>query len=433
MKRFILTSIGVALAIGTQAQITIDGAAVVVDAGAIVYSEAYLTNETGGTIENSGQIYVGGDWTNNGGNTALINGRPGDVILNGPSQVIGGLDLTEFYTLILDGNYGRKELQVNSEVTNLLDLRNDQLETWGNNMRLRNPLPSSLTFADGYISSDFQGGYFSRVTSYDSLYWYPVGSQNITGAGNYRPVSLRPNDANVNEYAVRLAGIDASNDFGISMSGYNGAYDRSAKSDVLDNLNDNYYHNIYRLSGATPVDISMYYESNDGDFETMAQWQDSSTSWQNGTPSWEDALFAIVNNTDPLPASFSNVDMKVSKESVDDFVHDGFILSDVKDMVQIPQFLTPEDMNGLNDFWDIENIDYFPENKVQIFNRYGNIVYEMEGYDNVNNVFVGKANINKGANVVLGSDYLPSGTYFYVIDLGIPGVDPYVGDVTIRL
>lgn len=434
MKRFILSSIGAVLALSGQAQITIDGAAVVVQPGAVVFSEAYLTNEVGGTIDNSGEIYVGGDWTNNGGNTALINDSPGDVILNGPNQIIGGFDLTRFYTLVLDGNYGRKDLQVNSEVTNRLNLTNDQLETWGNNMRLSNPLPSSLAFNDGYISSEYQGGYFSRITAFDSSYWFPMGSQNITGSGVYRPVKLTPADTLPNEYAVRLAGLDASNDFGISMSGYNGAYDLSVATELIDNPNRNYYHNIYRWSGSTPVDIRMYYEDGDGDYVTMAQWQDSTTSWQTNSPSWEDMTFTISNMPDADATSkFTNINMYAEKTSVMDFMHDGFVLTNIKDMVLIPQLITPADENGLNDFWDIENIEYFPENKIQIYNRYGNMVYQMDGYDNVNNVFTGKANVSKGINMVMGSDFLPSGTYFYVIDLGVPGVDPYVGDITIRL
>jgi hypothetical protein len=49
---------------------------------------------------------------------------------------------------------------------------------------------------------------------------------------------------------------------------------------------------------------------------------------------------------------------------------------------------------------------------VRIFNRAGTLVYEAEGYDNIDVYFDGKS--NRGI-AVLGNN-LPDGTYFYVID-----------------
>ncbi|GAB4253226.1 MAG: hypothetical protein Kow0079_08560 [Vicingaceae bacterium] len=66
--------------------------------------------------------------------------------------------------------------------------------------------------------------------------------------------------------------------------------------------------------------------------------------------------------------------------------------------------LTPNG-DGNNDVWIIENIEMFPENKVTIFNRWGNVVWEGENYDNVNVLWEGKSSD--------GVD-LPDGTYFYV-------------------
>ncbi len=63
--------------------------------------------------------------------------------------------------------------------------------------------------------------------------------------------------------------------------------------------------------------------------------------------------------------------------------------------------------NGKHDFLNIANITYFPENKVIIYDRWGNKVFERNGYDNTQNVFAGTSD----DNVVL-----PDGTYYYVID-----------------
>ena len=68
--------------------------------------------------------------------------------------------------------------------------------------------------------------------------------------------------------------------------------------------------------------------------------------------------------------------------------------------------------DDLNAIFTINCIDNFPQNLVKIFNRAGTLVYEAEGYDNVETYFDGKS--NKGISL-MGSD-LPDGTYFYVID-----------------
>ncbi|WP_408025065.1 DUF7507 domain-containing protein [Tenacibaculum sediminilitoris] len=69
--------------------------------------------------------------------------------------------------------------------------------------------------------------------------------------------------------------------------------------------------------------------------------------------------------------------------------------------------------DGVNEFFKINCIENYPNNNVEIFNRWGNTVYKVEGYNNNNVSFKGisegRVNINKK---------LPVGTYFYVIDLG---------------
>ncbi len=73
--------------------------------------------------------------------------------------------------------------------------------------------------------------------------------------------------------------------------------------------------------------------------------------------------------------------------------------------------------DGNNDTWYIGNIYKFPNNIVEIYNRYGKLVYKKFQY---NNTWDGKA---------YGDD-LPAGTYFYNVDLG-DGKSLYHGTLTI--
>ncbi|MCP2025221.1 gliding motility-associated-like protein/uncharacterized repeat protein (TIGR01451 family) [Flavobacterium sp. HSC-32F16] len=67
---------------------------------------------------------------------------------------------------------------------------------------------------------------------------------------------------------------------------------------------------------------------------------------------------------------------------------------------------SPND-DGQNDTFYIDCITQYPDNQLEIFNRWGNLVYYKKGYDNS---WDGKSDGS--------AKTLPEGTYFYVLDLG---------------
>ena len=77
----------------------------------------------------------------------------------------------------------------------------------------------------------------------------------------------------------------------------------------------------------------------------------------------------------------------------------------------------------------MEGISNWPVNNVQIFNRWGVLVFETDGYGGSNdseNVFEG---ISEGRTTVQESDRLPTGTYYYIINFpdNNPGKSSYAG------
>jgi gliding motility-associated-like protein len=81
--------------------------------------------------------------------------------------------------------------------------------------------------------------------------------------------------------------------------------------------------------------------------------------------------------------------------------------------IKIPEFISPNG-DGINDTWIIDNIQSYPNNSVKIFNRYGVIVYEAQNY---NNTWGGESEKSFRINDKTTST-LPSGTYFFILDLG---------------
>ncbi|WP_184546754.1 gliding motility-associated C-terminal domain-containing protein [Mucilaginibacter sp. FT3.2] len=74
--------------------------------------------------------------------------------------------------------------------------------------------------------------------------------------------------------------------------------------------------------------------------------------------------------------------------------------------VKKPNSFTPNG-DGTNDYWKIEGLEKFPGSLVQVFNRYGQKVFESKEYKTV---FTGKFN----------NQLLPPGVYYYIINLNTP-------------
>jgi len=67
--------------------------------------------------------------------------------------------------------------------------------------------------------------------------------------------------------------------------------------------------------------------------------------------------------------------------------------------------------DGQNEYFIIDCIENYPNNRLEVFNRYGNIVYETVAY---NNTWNGVANVS---GVVNRGEMLPVGTYYYSLKI----------------
>ena len=91
--------------------------------------------------------------------------------------------------------------------------------------------------------------------------------------------------------------------------------------------------------------------------------------------------------------------------------------------IEIPQLLSLNN-DGKNEAWEIKNLYLYPQNSVQIFNRWGNLVYEAQPY---HNNWKGESNVS-----IIGNGQLPEGTYFYLIDTHKKSQAPYKGFIEIQ-
>ncbi|RNI21816.1 gliding motility-associated C-terminal domain-containing protein [Rufibacter latericius] len=84
--------------------------------------------------------------------------------------------------------------------------------------------------------------------------------------------------------------------------------------------------------------------------------------------------------------------------------------------IEVPNGFTPNG-DGINDVWDLPNLKSYPDCQVEVFNRWGNKVFESRGYQQA---WEGRMN----------GQPLPAATYYYIIRLG-GKESPITGNVTI--
>lgn len=90
---------------------------------------------------------------------------------------------------------------------------------------------------------------------------------------------------------------------------------------------------------------------------------------------------------------------------------------------EIPEVFTP---NGdlYNPTFEIKGLDSYPNNSLEIFNRWGNPVYSAKPYKND---WDGKPNKSS-----IGTDKLPAGTYYYILNLGDDKINPLKGYIQLQ-
>ncbi|AEH01005.1 gliding motility-associated C-terminal domain-containing protein [Lacinutrix sp. 5H-3-7-4] len=84
---------------------------------------------------------------------------------------------------------------------------------------------------------------------------------------------------------------------------------------------------------------------------------------------------------------------------------------DAEDGLNIFDIMTPNG-DGDNDVFVISGIENYPNNTLQIYNRWGVEVYNVDGYGSGNNFFRG---VSEGRVTIKKDENLPVGTYYYVL------------------
>jgi len=189
-----------------------NGASIVMTSGSTMYVDGGSSNgnfknqDNGGftgTVNNSGTLYVSGDWINN--STAnVFPSNSGNVRLIGENQAIKGATTTYFNNLTLLGS-GVKTLEINTltgggfaSPTGVLALNSLPLDLNTHTLTINNPNTSAITRTTGFIISETNVGTNSSTIAWNAgsvngTYVFPFG---LLTAPNYIPLTITKSSGN---------------------------------------------------------------------------------------------------------------------------------------------------------------------------------------------------------------------------------------------
>ncbi len=353
---------------------------VYVDAGAVVFVDGDVYNDTTGHIKNLGDIYLTKNWINYEPAGAL-DPNTGKVWFDGnAAQVIKGLQTTTFNNLDCKTS-SKKTLNINTIVggnTGVLSLNNAPFDLNSKTLIVTNPLPAAITRTNGYIISETTPAAGYGVvewrmgnTAAGNNYTYPFG----TASGTYIPflydlakagTQSGAGDISVSTYPTVVTANPNNLPFPTGVTNLNDASGKNAAVSCLDRywiVNANNY-------SANPIaDVTFTYVDDEWDKTggstnnlvsetTLQAWKWSGSAWQNPPVGTDNATANTVKVTGV--SGSAPWTLKGTELICGDF--------------WLPDAFSP---NG-----DGHNEVFVPRNNcikdidLKIFNRWGNIVFE---------------------------------------------------------
>ncbi len=176
------------------------------------------------------------------------------------------------------------------------------------------------------------------------------------------------------------------------------------------------------VSTAAPTMLAAYVACNTDESLIL----DLSELLPTGTPA--NGSFVDVDGTNQLEGSvFSGYELATGDYIIDYIYEDNGCTQNVRFAVEVDDdcavlpactvtvhnAFSPNG-DGVNEVFYIENFensDCIVDNRVEIYNRWGILVFEMNQYNNTTRAFTGHSQ----ARATVGSEPLPAGTYFYLI------------------
>ncbi|WP_375034675.1 gliding motility-associated C-terminal domain-containing protein [Flavobacterium sp. LAR06] len=363
--------------------------------GTVLSTVDELQNASNATLVNDGDLYLYGDFRNDGQVGFTPGVVTGATYLNGMGvQRITGEAPMEWNHVVFDNNTG-------SQPAFLLD---SYVQIYG-----------VATFDKGIIDTDKHGGLIvfengsghlnASRESYvqgevrkvgNEAFLYPSGYN-----GMYSPMEISAPSNEKDSFTGRYY-----------LENSNGQYPHSNKAGEILDIDDAEYWKIEKTSGVSDVFLTLTWNEEvtpraiyQAPYEeiSIVHWDDAQNRWIDIGGAADPNTKQVSMIADPLKAYGVFTLARVKR--VDDPACGG-------KKIVVYNAVSPNE-DGINDYFNVAGIEGCASSSVQIYNRWGVKVYETSAYNTSGNVFrgfsEGRATVNRG-------EKLPDGTYFYILD-----------------
>lgn len=393
MKKIQLTAIVCLLHTFLCAQTTNVGELVILP-GTQLSSVGAIDNKVTGDIINDGEVIAYSHFNNEGlvdFTTGLTSGLTRFLGSNG-FQEISGSSPFHFFDLEFDNNATQPAFRLSNEIN----------------------LFGEAMFEDGIVDNDNYGGAFifedeaihsnvndnSHVDGLvrkngDDYFVYPIGD-----AGFYRYSAQSDPSLVTDAFSSKYFFSDS-----------NTLYPHFSRAGVITLIDNAEYWRVDKNSGNSDIFLTLSWDEDTtpnpiyaAPYEEIhiVRWDESQNLWVDEGGVADPNTKEVTTVVNPLLGYgiFTLARVKVNN-----------ILPCGGRGVVIYNAVSPND-DGVNDYFNIDGIEFCPKNKVEIYNRWGVKVYETNSYNTNDNVFRG---YSEGRLTINSGDKLPTGTYFYII------------------
>ncbi|HEY3430708.1 MAG TPA: gliding motility-associated C-terminal domain-containing protein [Cyclobacteriaceae bacterium] len=367
MKKLIITVIAFFGAFVAWGQSLSNQSTIYIGPTGLLYVSEDLVNN--GLIVNNGDMQIGGAWTNN----AQYDAGTGKITFNSDLPQTINHNAQSFSRLTISGG-GVKNFQADITIINQLELQDGMLVSQNDS---RIVFEQGATITGGSNQSHINGPVYHKGTG---TKLFPSGNGTV-----YLP--------------VEIFGIGTASEVGLTLVDLSSPQSFEFNAEMSD-VSSRRYWEVDVVSGSLEGSQIALPINGDEDFSDT------------------DLSRFVVTQSVSSPIEFESL----GQSAVTGNSTNGKITSDeaitanlvsvgiLTERISVYNAISA-DGDPRNAIMRITNITLYPKNKVSIFNRWGDKVFEISGYDNDQKAFIGNSNMG-------GSKELPAGTYFYVIDLG---------------
>ncbi|MDM1405413.1 gliding motility-associated C-terminal domain-containing protein [Myroides marinus] len=377
-------------------QVMVNQGKISVAEGGVMSTIYDFDNTAEGYVKNDGTVYYYSNFNNDNIYDHSKAAKGSKAVFthfeNGTgAQNITGNQLSNFYDVVLDNSTKEMAFDLKNEmnVRGSVDFKDGIIKV--------DSLKGMLTFHQGAkalkpTDNSHAEGYVEKIGSEE--FQYPKGDKGL-----YRYARITAPEHVKDAYEGKY-NLDDKNFFRA----------RSAKSGVINLLNEREYWTIDKgtdnSEGNIMLTLSWDERTTPKELLTDPEKELHIVRWDAKQQLWVDegGVVDLAKKEITTPANVRGYGFFTLATVKTDLILDGDIV--------IYNLVTP-DGDGKNDYFIIDNINKFPNNTVEIYNRWGVKVYETKSYDSAGNVFRGysdgRVTVNKG-------EKLPTGTYFYIVN-----------------